>query len=251
MNIKQFFRRYAAAKRLGLGFSGMARFTMPSAFTFGTEKILVHAPEEKGLAFDFCELILDDDYGLKRIDADLETIVDIGGLFSLWANLNFPNAKIHCYEPNPRLQVYLSRNLRGKVTVYSEGVGREDGRAAMLDNAESRLGRVGQGNELQITAIRTVLNRAGGKVDLLKMDCEGAEWDILQDAESMRKVREIRMEYHEVGGHVFADLEKLLEEQGFTRTYLKANNGFGIVHYKNNGPWDHQANPPVLTPQLP
>ena len=35
-----------------------------------------------------------------------------------------------------------------------------------------------------------------GKIDLLKMDCEGSEWDILENLESLKSVDNITLEYH-------------------------------------------------------
>lgn len=239
MNIPKFAKRFAAARKLRLTFTGLSRFPMPSVMTFGFRKISIHAPPEPGLAIDFVELILDDDYGLLEFEVPPKTIVDIGGnigLFSLWAGLIFPDSRIHCYEPNPRLHEYLAKNLRGRAILHGEGVGSKEGRASMLDNEESRLGQVvtGAGDaSLSITAIHTVLERTGGHADLLKMDCEGSEWDILEDTASIGKFREIRMEYHEIGGHTLADLDGILSGAGFVRTYLKPNNGFGIAYYKN------------------
>ena len=54
-------------------------------------------------------------------------------------------------------------------------------------------------------------------VELLKMDCEGAEYDILLSAgaETLAKLRDIRVEYH--GGRI-SELYEHLSRHGFRLT---------------------------------
>jgi hypothetical protein len=46
------------------------------------------------------------------------------------------------------------------------------------------------------TSIQKLLKRAGGKIDILKMDCEGEEWALLEDVDSFQNIRSLTMEYH-------------------------------------------------------
>jgi hypothetical protein len=59
---------------------------------------------------------------------------------------------------------------------------------------ETNLGRTLAGGDIPCVPIREVLDRIGG-VDLLKLDCEGAEWEIL-DALPCDASRWLTMEYH-------------------------------------------------------
>jgi hypothetical protein len=90
-------------------------------------------PQEKSLAWVFRDLILDDEYGLTKLAKKPETVLDVGGnigLFALWAGVNFPQATIHVYEPNPELLDSLENNAKQVgATVYSEGMG--GGRTAL------------------------------------------------------------------------------------------------------------------------
>ena len=53
-------------------------------------------------------------------------------------------------------------------------------------------------------------------IDLLKLDCEGAEWDILPAAESvLPRVRQICMEFHCERGWTAEKLASWLEKRGF------------------------------------
>lgn len=58
-------------------------------------------------------------------------------------------------------------------------------------------------------------NVAEGKtVDLLKIDCEGGEWEILGCPSLLRRTRFLRLEYHLGDGHTLTDLEALLGAGG-------------------------------------
>lgn len=58
------------------------------------------------------------------------------------------------------------------------------------------------------------LSESGG-IDLLKLDCEGAEWDIFADADAFRRVRLIRMEFHLTEGRTLSEFESRVKDLGF------------------------------------
>jgi hypothetical protein len=41
--------------------------------------------------------------------------------------------------------------------------------------------RVADGGEIRMISIRSAIELLGGAVDLLKLDCEGGEWNILEN----------------------------------------------------------------------
>jgi hypothetical protein len=66
-----------------------------------------------------------------------------------------------------------------------------------------------------------VADDAPGGIDVLKLDCEGAEYDILLAPDApLERVREIRMEYH--GGRG-AELAQSLARRGFSITHFVAD----------------------------
>jgi hypothetical protein len=84
--------------------------------------------------------------------------------------------------------------------------------------------------------LETVAERMGGRIDLLKIDCEGAEWEVLECKDSWESVREITMEYHlwaRPGSHI-SDLIMLLEARGFVILELRTEPGktWGLVRAK-------------------
>ena len=56
------------------------------------------------------------------------------------------------------------------------------------------------------------------KIDLLKIDCEGAEWQVLQgiEAHDWSKIKSMVIEVHNVNGRL-AEVESLLRDKGFTK----------------------------------
>jgi FkbM family methyltransferase len=76
----------------------------------------------------------------------------------------------------------------------------------------------GEFESVATTSLAEILARdAPGGIDLLKLDCEGAEYEILGAAsrEDLMRVREIRMEYH--NGKA-GELRMLLQGAGFAIT---------------------------------
>lgn len=163
-------------------------------------------------------------------------MVDVGaniGLFTLWSAASFPGAVIHAYEPNPNLWSYTEANISQMgAKLFREGVSKNSGKGSVHCSKESRLGKCEMTNDgsVAVTAFREVVARMGGGIDLLKLDCEGAEWDILKDSDSLSTVKHVVMEYHLTRED--SSLEELLSifaARGFAPTHVKPNSGFGIA----------------------
>jgi hypothetical protein len=79
-------------------------------------------------------------------------------------------------------------------------------------------------------AFRTAVERIGGQCDLVKMDCEGAEWEMLADKEAWKNVDHISMEYHLWhGDHRFEDVALALADVGFRVRSICRDRDFGVV----------------------
>jgi FkbM family methyltransferase len=229
-------QRAFTARLRGVSFYGTSRFRLPPSYYLNGRKLSIYAPLEPGLAYDFINLVLDDEYGLKTLKYDPKTIVDIGGnigLFSQMAGALFPKAKIHTYEPNPRIHGYLTQNAsQVGAEIFPEAVAAEAGSGQSVDHGDSRTGVFQKGGDIPMVAFSMVVDRIGGKIDLLKLDCEGGEWDIFQIPEPFQKVSEIRMEYHLIGGKSISYLKAIADHIKFEISELKENSGFGIVWLK-------------------
>ena len=158
------------------------------------------------------------------------TIVDIGaniGVFSLYAARRWHQARILAFEPAPDNFHWLEKNAQlssaWQITCRPVAVAGKSGQADFYLKEESGWhSLIGDGAKssitVQTTTLDAVLDETGATaIDLLKLDCEGAEYNVLSGRESLlaRTVRFVAMEYHEVSGHTVDELTKLFASVGF------------------------------------
>jgi len=178
-------------------------------------------PNDQGSKIAFLDIFIADVYGLRKHRPSIQTIVDVGahvGFFSLHAKMVHPTATIHAYEPNPSLWPHLSSHAsRAQFQAVASAVGLIGGRASLDFPGDSVLTQTRQDEtgRIKMTSFCDVVERIGGSVDLLKLDCEGAEWEILQDQQSLKQVQMIVMEYHLLGKHTVSELAGQLQNNGF------------------------------------
>jgi FkbM family methyltransferase len=193
---------------------------------------------------DFIEIFLDDQYGLSTVRSPINTVVDIGaniGLFSLLARHKFPAARVHAYEPNPKILNYTAANLKAaNIVLFNEGVSNEDTTGNLIWTESSRAVRTERASAgmIKLTGISTVIERIGGELDLLKLDCEGAEWEIFRKSAAFQSVRQIRMEYHLDANHGFAELKATVANLGFKINKIIPNVNFGVAWLENQKIFD-------------
>lgn len=79
-----------------------------------------------------------------------------------------------------------------------------------------------------------VVERLGGRIDLAKIDCEGAEWEMFQAAEPWRRIADVRMEYHLWGPPCFrGEVEQIFSELGFDIYFHNSAGEWGTVWARN------------------
>jgi FkbM family methyltransferase len=228
------------AKELEFLFIGTTYTRMPHHLRLFDKTVVLTYPNDRALLSDVINIFLDDEYGLRSICGPVKTVVDIGaniGLFSLWARHHFPDATIHAYEPNALISNYAAENLReATVTLFNEGVSNESTVGTLVMRESSRLVKTRKESlgSVKLTGIDTVIERIGGKLDLLKLDCEGAEWEIFLRSAAFQAVRQIRMEYHCDGfGYGMAKLGEVAADLGFQIIKTIPHGEFGIAWLKN------------------
>ena len=149
---------------------------------------------------------------------DVETsIVDIGanvGFASLYLLERFPRSVVHAYEPNLHCFEILRRNMSAngfdrRVQLWNEAVGRSAGTIRLTSTgASTLLTAVGAPDHpaivvtAQMVDLQQVVERRrvrDRKIDLLKIDVEGAEVDILEGASDsvLHLIRNFIIEYHD------------------------------------------------------
>lgn len=202
----------------------------------------LHLPADTGTRGTFIDILLDEVYGLHRLPRSVSTVMDIGchaGLFAANARLTWPDAVIHGYEPNPQMGPYWKRQADSfGYTVYPEAVGMVPGFVSIHESSDSvhaRSETVASSNIPQVSFGEAV-HRIGGRGDLVKLDCEGAEWDILRDDASWKRVRFLTMEFHLWAGYTLEALKERLHAMNWKiNGCFYQGSDFGILRAENIG----------------
>jgi FkbM family methyltransferase len=163
-----------------------------------------------------------------------DRVVDVGANVGAFAVLAASRgAMVDAYEPHPETFAHLERNTTGLavrcVQAAVVGEATPGGTVALAPSEESttrhRLGR--RGIEVPAVGISKVI--AAG-CDLLKIDCEGAEFELVDGAgpEAWRAVWRVACEVHPWAGEV-ERFASTLERLGFTVWWEPRRAGLAIV----------------------
>ncbi|MDJ1175401.1 FkbM family methyltransferase [Roseofilum capinflatum] len=181
-------------------------------------------------------IVLNDTYGLKRFQ-NLENIVDIGaniGIFSIYAATLFPEAKILAYEPCSETFSNLKKNVGSfNIQIYPYAVGQHAGKVNLSVEGDLTACYVAKNDSSSFSSsqvcdmisFQEIVDHMNGKIELLKLDCEGSEYEIIESP-SFNCVENVVGEFHtcEQGNPEYG-LE-LLKEKGFTiEQWLKFPDG--------------------------
>lgn len=159
----------------------------------------------------FTQVFINGDYDCVRQLKDVTRILDLGantGYASVYFAKHYPNAEIVAVEPDAGNLMVLSENVKGlagRVRCVEAGIWNEDGdlivdRSVGQENSFIvRPAQVGEKADIKAVTISTLLQEVGWlKVDLLKMDIEGAEQEVFSGDISLwiNKVRWLAIEIH-------------------------------------------------------
>jgi FkbM family methyltransferase len=211
---------------------------LPEKYCLNGKTVPIRLPDEHCIRYAYMEVVIEDAYGLQQFPHNVKTILDIGanvGIFSLAAREAFPEAVIHAYEPNPGLEPFLKNQSEvAGFTYFLEAVQRESGfvHLSFTERSLETTSTPDASGDIPATAFRKTVERIGGQVDFVKLDCEGAEWEILEDREAWQSVRYVSLEYHRFHGQTDQDAVDLVRSCGFEiqkHTILPYDGGLGII----------------------
>jgi FkbM family methyltransferase len=184
-----------------------------------------------------------------RVEPSDRVILDIGanvGLFSLYAARQAPEAKIFAVEPFPAtfnrlLEAVSEHGLNRRITCLNCAITGERGVRLMrndsLPSQQRALVAAGgntSGSMVEGKTLSSLLTEHDlTQVDLLKMDIEGAEYEVLLSIspEVLRTIRRIALEYHgDCAPHSKQQIFTRLHEAGFRVTWdVQDRLGYGLA----------------------
>ena len=192
------------------------------------------------------EVFYKQDYKIEVRDPTV--IIDIGGhigITTMYFAKKYPEAQIITVEPNASSYKKLVTNIRlnniNNVKLLRSAVTNIDGGEMILyKNLMSGMSSVNNNNYggefigrekvKTITLRRLLSDNKIRNVDLIKIDCEGCEFDILMNLESVifRRIKNMIIEYHNsYSKFSHSDLKKKLVDNGFKVKIIKDIN---ILH---------------------
>lgn len=179
---------------------------------------VVASPPSRPAWWPVYEVFVEDLYrfselaGLRLGPGDV--FLDLGahiGAAAIRASQLWPAATVVCIEPDPLAFGYLKRNVASnevRAELHEVAVGASDGRATLSGagtascEASTALDRPGATLEVEVVAASRLLAEAPGRARVVKMDCEGAEHEVLSAArpEEWAGVDVLLLEHHGDGG---------------------------------------------------
>lgn len=220
--LERFARRMRLLFRSGFRWWRFGQITPPFPIKGRRSRFRVRAPASGSQAVAYADIVIDDCYGLNELST-AALIVDVGanvGIFALAARARFPDARIVAIEPNAKALPYLIENCAGHdIEIRPVALGSTDGTKWLEDSGDLVMART-EATNVSGTA-QPVRQVAWGslaleqEIDLLKLDCEGDEWDILFNTDVLMKTRRMALEYHLKGRGDLQDLRELLTRHDF------------------------------------
>ena len=179
--------------------------------------------------------ILNPYLGSEHIELRQDAVVmDIGaniGDFTVMAASLCPLGRVYAVELIsgyiPALKINKSLNLLSNVEIIQVALGDHEGEIRLSvagGQSSTHFGSATNTETARLTTLPQLMRDCWiERIDLLKMDCEGAEWEILPAArEVLPRVRQICMEFHPARGWTAEKLAALLRESGYEVWYTEA-----------------------------
>jgi FkbM family methyltransferase len=224
----------------------------PQTLTFRTRTgIRIDTPNRPGARVPVYEIFAEDCYRLTWLLGPLLRrpirVIDVGGhvgTFSCRLTQLHPQATVEAFEPSPMTAGFLRRNVEqngvaDRVTVYEKALAATSGYAIFDDNGAGSglnglqaLGHsTGTATKVETVAFDDIVAAGDAPVDLVKIDCEGGEYDLVlgSSPDSWASVQRVVIEYHPVTGKSWTQIRDVLAACGLLVQDEKTDSGYGCA----------------------
>jgi FkbM family methyltransferase len=169
-------------------------------------------------------------------------VIDIGahiGVFSILAGKKAFRGKVFAYEPFEENFEMLNKNITlnnmKNISAFKLGISNKKGKRKLVISRDNSGGhsfyeKNGEKVEIKTITLKQVFEQNKiKKCDFLKIDCEGAEYEILLNTpfKYLKKIKSISAEYHDTGD--INKLKEYLEKAGFN-VEINENIGEGMLY---------------------
>jgi FkbM family methyltransferase len=146
------------------------------------------------------------DYPLDRASV----VLDVGGFKGQWASDIFAKylCTVHVYEPIPEFAEYIARRFakNDSIVVHAEGLGATTRTETALLQSDATTMTSGPGNSapgvpVQVRAATEAIDALDiDRIDLLKLNIEGMEFELLEsllDHDYVRRIDHLQIQFHD------------------------------------------------------
>lgn len=194
----------------------------------------------------FVNVWIIEEYNTKNFNIkDNDVIVDVGahiGLFSIYVSQFCHTGKILAFEPIKENYDVLLENVRlnqlGNISTFNLAVSDKNLPLKIYlnrsDNAAHTIYGTGEDFvDIDSTTLKEIIDSHCDKIDLIKLDCEGAEYDILSSLpkDYFERIEKICMEYHIIDNNLdrLKRLKLHLQEFGFRLFVKSERQSYGLI----------------------
>ncbi len=196
-------------------------------------KLRVRLKRNAGALYPVLDVFAAEAYACNWEIESSPVVLDIGahvGAFLVWFAQQHPGITGVAYEPDPAAAEYLKSNLKSnglsRIETHLEAVSDRAGEANLFRSdpgsgasslhAHPHL-NAGGSIRVAVKTFEDVVEGFAGDISLVKLDCEGAEYEIVLGSApaSWQRVRRVVVEYHPVEGSDPSALVERLEGMGF------------------------------------
>jgi FkbM family methyltransferase len=209
-----------------------------------------------GFDHSYNEIFEEKVYDIK-FNSEAPLILDCGsniGLSIIYFKTHYPKAIIYGFEPDLRVFELLKENLSvfnfSDVSVYNSAVWSSEGfiefnpEGSLAGSVVSRNRPDFESYKVKAISLRPYLEDS--KIDFLKLDIEGAEYEVLNNiSDLLFNVENLFVEYHSVYGkeQQLANILQIIKNAGFRYFIKNSTHDFisPFTKFKNSG-FDLQLN---------